>query len=238
MDWKHEWAFRQREGFVDYKLPSHFSSASCAVVMEAPLAGMDTQAGLARLGAGKIVADTFFNLGLTDDAGILFATCFRVPKAKNIGEGFFTTKHPYAKEAKRERLTQFGLTPMVRPTPLAPPSRLVMKTYCKKEFEGEIYHLVETLDYWALPVLAMGKVPQWALEHATYRTEGVDGPPFIVHAPSADAVLTSTKAHKKFEVIAEDFAEKVKKWRSANLKSSMAKAAPSLQSAKRPKRKK
>lgn len=206
MDWKHELAFRQRKGFVDYTLPSHVASAVCAVVTEAPSSSDADAGGLMKDYVGKFVRDVFFDLGITGDGGILLASVFRVPKPKNIGEGFFAKKVPDA-----------SLNPIVRPTPLAPPSRLVYKTYCKKEYEGEIFRLIQTLDFWSLPVFAMGKVPQWAMDDAGARPFVQESNvPFIVNAPNAKTAADSPKVRKRFIAAAENFAEKVEEWRSAN----------------------
>ena len=133
----------------------------------------------------------------------------------------------------------FGLAPLVRPSLTSRGGGHEYVTYCKREYEGEIFHLTQTLDYWSLPVLAMGKVSQWAVNGAVYVADGEDHIPFIVNAPPADAVLSSLKARKKFEVIAEGFAEKVKKWRSANLSSPtrMAKDRPVAKASKARKKK-
>jgi len=218
MDWKHELAFRQRPGFTDYRLPSHVEVASLAIVVPAP-----TVADAGKLlsdHAGKFVYDTFFNLGIADYE-ILAASAFRIPKPEKIVEGFFTTTKP--KPPKGQPLTQDWLNPIVGPTPLAPPSRLVMAQYCKREYEGEIFRLVQTLDYWSLPIFAMGKVSQWAIRTAVptftdYRGDNIENiaTPFIVDAPLPSAALSKKAIRKRFEDAAEDFAEKVKKWRSAN----------------------
>lgn len=197
MNWKHQQEMRQHPDFVDYQTPS-MHTALFAVVIAHPSASDVEKKKLFSDVSSRFLADILFDLGV-DETGVLKCAVSRRP-IRNMQD------------------KKGGVGPII-----ASDKKLLTLYDSNKQFrknlEAEENHLWETLAYWNLPVLVLGKFADRVVSRFEASVK-IDQPtpPFIYRTFSANYMMTkaNAKQKKKFEQKLKRFSVQVLEWHRQN----------------------